>query len=288
MHVNPATIAVVGSPGSGKTSLIKLFLAHDVCFGTLKTDSFPFSCTPSPFVTYSTRLLVDGDNTHHHFRIWDCSGDPAHLHVVPLYFRSCRAVVVTFDPTDPSERSYRFAQNVIHDLKDPTRPSRANTIIILVATKIDQLALSDAAGIKETGKATAATKPPPSPSSSRPSSSSSSPSSSTSSLRAGAFGTSSTSLPDPMMALMVSASPILSRAKSFAEFKDVLYFECSTSNPEHIFKMFSKISKACQKSLEIDGLDHSWGALSPPRISHHPIVDASFLLSRFIPSASQK
>ncbi|MBY0308156.1 MAG: hypothetical protein K2Q09_05395 [Phycisphaerales bacterium] len=207
-------------------------------------------------------MLVDGSNVHHQFKIWDCSGLPIHAHAIPLYYRSARVIVITFDPTDPLERSFRFAQNTIFDLKDPTRPTRSNLTIALVATKMDVWhgrPQTTTSPVKPGARSRATDSPL---------------------LVAAPFGASSAVLPDQLMLALSSSSPVLARAKAFADFNDVLFFECSITEPIGIFRMFNRIAKANQQILELEGFEQAFGALYPPRAANSPILEATYILSR--------
>jgi small GTP-binding protein len=81
----------------------------------------------------SSAKLIDGVKCK--MSIFDLSGRPCDESIAQLYYRTARGVVVVFESGDSV--SYRYAQSIVNDLKDATRPSKSNAVIALVANKID-------------------------------------------------------------------------------------------------------------------------------------------------------
>eukprot|EP01063_Lacrimia_lanifica_P014311 TRINITY_DN2092_c0_g1_i1.p1 TRINITY_DN2092_c0_g1~~TRINITY_DN2092_c0_g1_i1.p1 ORF type:complete len:234 (+),score=53.25 TRINITY_DN2092_c0_g1_i1:108-809(+) len=129
MASQPQKVVVLGSSGSGKTSLIKRFIDNKFEGGGHKrTKAVQNACYAQkryPHVTLS---------------VWDTAGEDKFRVVSPVYFNNAMGFVIVYDVTD--DATLERAERIAKELKT-VHKAHADAPVIVMGTKVDLARKSD-------------------------------------------------------------------------------------------------------------------------------------------------
>lgn len=114
-------ITLVGSAGSGKTSVIRKYV----------TGTFDRQCPPTIMATrHNQKVNIDSHSIA--LELMDTSGNEHYRSLAPIYYRGARIVIVVFDVT--SRESFDSAASWLKEVKEEGTAE----VLLVCGNKIDQ------------------------------------------------------------------------------------------------------------------------------------------------------
>jgi len=120
-------LVVVGSPGVGKTSLIKRYVNNAFSNAYKATVGADFA-----------QKVIDIDKTRIHLQIWDIAGQERFGTMTKVYYRNATAAMIVYDILE--KKTFESVENWRKDIKEKLDDEAGDRIpILLVGNKTDAL-----------------------------------------------------------------------------------------------------------------------------------------------------
>ena len=114
---------IIGDTDVGKTCMTMRY-----CHG-----EFPNNATPTIGASFLQKRVSVDDNFEISLQLWDTAGQERFRSMAPMYYRSAKAAILTFDVTN--EDSFHRVVSWLKDLRAHADP---NVVILLAGNKIDK------------------------------------------------------------------------------------------------------------------------------------------------------
>mmetsp|Transcript_6035 Transcript_6035/g.8369 ORF Transcript_6035/g.8369 Transcript_6035/m.8369 type:complete len:209 (-) Transcript_6035:134-760(-) len=114
-------VIILGDSGVGKSCLLKSFMGREFSEGYVSTIGVDFEMK---------QLVVQGRKVN--LQIWDTAGQERFRTITTSYYRSCDAILVVFDITEPETFT-----NVEAWLEDVRSYAKKDVNILLLGNKVD-------------------------------------------------------------------------------------------------------------------------------------------------------